>query len=150
MDVRQTLRSNLAAESKAYGYTLSIWGSGAILIHSYGAVAPANVLSFVGGAVLAFGVLAWIAFTAVFSRFAFDHEEDFVVASLIHILAAFGNVAISLAIVGWLHGPLSPWIVFGLIGFHASFSYNVLLLIEHNLYEHIMRWEQQLEEAGRG
>jgi hypothetical protein len=37
MDWRQQLARNLSAETEAYGYTLSVWGGGAILIHQYSA-----------------------------------------------------------------------------------------------------------------
>lgn len=149
MQVLESLRSNLGAESKAYGYTLSIWGSGAMLIAVNGGITPFIILMFIFGAVVGFGVLASVAFRGVFKSVRYDHEETYIVASIIHILASLGNVWLSYMFITLLQPEMGmSWLAF-LIGFHASFSYNVLLLCESYLFEQIVLVEARiLEKVG--
>jgi hypothetical protein len=57
MDPRSRLTNNLTAESEAYGYTLTIWGSGAMLIYKVQTPDLFHILLLTFGAVLGFGVL---------------------------------------------------------------------------------------------
>ncbi|MDY6770752.1 MAG: hypothetical protein SV186_02205 [Candidatus Nanohaloarchaea archaeon] len=145
MQTLETFRSNLSAESKAYGYTLSIWGSGAFLISQY-SLSPPRIGMFILGAVLGFGLLALIAFRGVFSSYSYRHDEQYIVASIIHILASFGNVLLSYLLILATAPYLAPVAVFTLIGLHASFSYNVLLLVEDYMIEEIAAVESTLNE----
>jgi hypothetical protein len=43
MDYRTDLRENLLSESKAYGYTLSVRGAGAMLVRTFGLPRSASV-----------------------------------------------------------------------------------------------------------
>lgn len=52
MDARQRLAQNLTSESEAYGYTLTIWGTGAILINQFGTPGMTQISLYVGGALL--------------------------------------------------------------------------------------------------
>ena len=66
---RTDLRGVLGSSASAYGYTLTIWSSGAMLSHFYGSPSPPKVFSFLGGAVLAFALIGALAFGGVTKRF---------------------------------------------------------------------------------
>lgn len=149
MKLLETLRTNLNEESKAYGYTLSIWGSGAILIGQFGVPPAFEVLMFILGGVIGFGVLAMIAFRGVWKSVERRTQDTYIVASMIHILASFGNVLVSYALIAVLEPAIASKYVFLLVGLHASFSYNMLLLLEEYLSEYIVMAEARItEEVG--
>ncbi|MDY6778359.1 MAG: hypothetical protein SVU32_06835 [Candidatus Nanohaloarchaea archaeon] len=144
MDPLRGLRENLTAMSKAYGYTLSIWGSGATLITYYQVLSPNTILSFVLGGVLGFSMLAFIAFRGIFKSVEYDVEQRMLVASMVHLIASFGTVLLSNLAVRALKPVVSPLLVFFIIGVHASLSYNVFLLVETYLSEHITLLEGRI------
>jgi hypothetical protein len=86
--LRQNLRGSLAAAAAPYGYTLSIWSCGAVSMHTLGSPAPGEVLLFLGGAALGFGLLA----LAVFRAFVVDLEtpdsKRLSLLGTVHILSA--------------------------------------------------------------
>lgn len=146
METFRQLRTNLNDEAKAYGYTLSIWGSGAFLLTTYNALLPEMILFFILGGVSAFAVLAMIAFHQVFTTVDRESDDKIMVAASIHVLAAFGNVLLSYGLVEIMHGMVRPTVVFFVVGFSASYSYNIFLLLETYLSEHIMALEAKLGE----
>lgn len=134
MNSRKRLGQNLIAESKAYGYTLTIWGSGVILFHHYGTPGIFHILSYVGGALVAFGILALIAFDALFRDIEPERSHQLIAMSMIHILASFGNLLVSYFIVIIARAFVFPVVVIFLItGFQATFTYNIFLLVEERL-----------------
>lgn len=66
---RTDLRGVVGSSASAYGYTLTIWSTGAMLSHFYGPPSPPKVLFFLGGAVLAFALVGVLAFGSVTKRF---------------------------------------------------------------------------------
>lgn len=120
------LQINLTDESKAYGYTLAIWGSGASLINAFGFPAGLEVMLYVFGAVVGFGLLAVSVYGAMFGAVPNLEEEEMVVASMIHLLAALGTVGMSIVIAQELPAQMA----FFLAGVNASVTYNLLLLAE--------------------
>lgn len=146
METLRQLRTSLNSEAKAYGYTLSIWGSGALLITTFESLTPEMILLFILGGVSGFGLLAIIAFHQVFRTVDNPREDKVLVAASIHIFAAFGNVLLSYSLVEVMHGIIRPTMLFFIIGFSASFSYNILLLVETYISERIMTIEARLGE----
>lgn len=133
------LHTNLTDESKAYGYTLVIWGSGALLIEQYNFPVLAEVMSFITGAIIGFGLLAVIAWHGVFRDVPVMHDERLTVASMIHFLAALGTISISkLLHVG------DPVTAFFIVGVNASIMYNLLLLLEAVFTEELRGLEEQI------
>lgn len=131
MEPRDRLAQKLTAESEAYGYTLTIWGVGALLIHEYGTPSFPEILAYICGALVAFAVLAVVAFEAVFSEVAPEDSQQLVVTSMVHVLATAGNLVLSYLVVGAVAGaPVPSSAGFLLVSFQATFVYNVLLLIE--------------------
>ncbi|MDY6768957.1 MAG: hypothetical protein SVW02_02520 [Candidatus Nanohaloarchaea archaeon] len=126
MSVRGRLRINLIDESKAYGYTLVIWGSGAALIDAFGFPSAMKVMLYVLGAVVGFGILALIVYGNVFRRVENIRDDAMVAASSIHLIAALGTIAVVMLFADTL--PVA-WSFF-LAGVNATVTYNILLLVE--------------------
>src|SRR5918911_4480381 len=57
MDYRAGLRSAVDTAALPYGYTVTMWSSGQVLIHYHGAPSLPLVWLFAGGALAAFGLL---------------------------------------------------------------------------------------------
>ena len=59
---RSHLKTAVASSAAPYGYTLTIWTSGAVTTHSRGIPTAWEALLFLAGAVLGFGVTAALAY----------------------------------------------------------------------------------------
>lgn len=135
MEPSQRLAHNLVAESKAYGYTLAIWGAGALLIHKFGTPDSLEIGLYVGGALAAIALLTAVAFRGILA----EHERDnqgVAAASMVHILATGGNLVVSYVLVLIVEriGLPEP-VSFVLVGFQTTCLYNVFLLCEHAVVE---------------
>ncbi len=139
-NAREKLAANLVATSKAYGYTLCVWGSGAVLIAEYGLPQAMAVLLYVVGAVTGFGLLATVVYGTLFSEVEEIHEDHILAATMIHYVAAPLTVAGSLLIARHTH----PMAGFFLAGANATIGYNVLLLVESLVYEELNALEDRL------
>jgi hypothetical protein len=58
---RSAVHLVLERSAVPYGYTLTVWSSGAMLMHRHGAPPPLDVFLFLGGGALAFAVLVLAA-----------------------------------------------------------------------------------------
>lgn len=131
MDLRQQLARNLVNESEAYGYTLSIWGGGSILINQYGTPTISQILLYIGGALIAFATLAVIAFPHLFTEQETGQSRQLIIASTIHIIATFGSLGIAYLIIRLVITSAVPaWISFLFIGFQLTLTYNLFVLTE--------------------
>jgi hypothetical protein len=131
MNPVERLASNLLSESRAYGYTLCIWGGGEMLVTQYGTPDLVDIVVFVAGAVVAFGALAAIAFGSAFATAEADHESNPIVASTVHVVATLGSVLVShLVAVAVLAAGIPTAAAFAAVGFQATTAYNGLLLFE--------------------
>lgn len=145
MDTLEQLRENLTEESKAYGYTLSVWGAGALLLNAY-PFGHLKILVYILGAVVGFGLLSFLAFKGFFKSVDAKHVDKFIVASMIHILASLGNVFLSWVLIILLQGAMAEIWIFFVVGIHVTFSYNVLLLVEEWFSEYIVALEARMAE----
>jgi hypothetical protein len=144
--IDDVLKRNTTEESIAYGYTLSIWGSGAFLIQ-FLELTPLSVLAYVFGGVVGFGLLASVVFSDLFGDVSGAGTRDrLIVASMIHIFASFGNVLASYGLVVALKGLMNPVFIFFLIGVHATVTYNLMLVVEELISVRLYRFEQRMEE----
>jgi hypothetical protein len=64
------LRTTVAASAAPYGYTLTIWTSGAVLSHARGLPRTGDALLFLTGAVGAYAIVGLLAFGGVWERLA--------------------------------------------------------------------------------
>ena len=67
---RPALRAAVAASAAPYGYTLTIWTSGAVLSHARGIPSAADALLFMAGAVVAYALVGGLALGGVPERLA--------------------------------------------------------------------------------
>lgn len=58
----KSLRSAVGSSAAPYGFTLSVWTTGAVIMHAQGTPTPINVLEFAAGSVLAFAFVGFLAF----------------------------------------------------------------------------------------
>ena len=86
--LRAALGTTVAATAAPYGYTISIWSSGAVLMRVHGIPPTAAVLAFVGGAVLAFGLLRSLARGALAGAEIVGHPGDRAHAGAMNWIAA--------------------------------------------------------------
>ncbi len=142
MKLRRRLRSNLKSESEAYGYTLSLWGSGALLLQGF-EMQAFEVLIFVLGGVIGFGILALAAFRHLLSDADVQEDEDILTGSMVHILASIGTVLISYGLVTAGSGVQLEYLAF-IVGINTTFSYNILLLVEEVVYNDLYRLESSV------
>lgn len=129
MEYRTRLAANLASESEAYGYTLTVWGSGALLIHTYSVPGVARILSFVAGALAGFGLLAALAFEGFSAEMRVEESPSSLVVSAIHVVSTGGALAVVSLVVDVVPEQW-PLATFFAVGALATVTYNVLLLLE--------------------
>lgn len=141
MDPISALERNLAVESKAYGYTLTIWGAGALVINVYGVPTAIEVFAYVVGALGGFAVLAAFAFTGFFVEESDERTVNVVVASMVHVFATLGNLVVSYLLLTFVETTAPGTLAFALIGMQATVGYNLLLLFE----ESIAKWIAERE-----
>lgn len=120
------LRINLTDESKAYGYTLVIWGSGAALINAFGFPATSHILLYIIGALAGFALLAAPVYGGFLGRIPNRKDEEMIVASMIHLIAALGAITVATQLAVMLPADTA----FFLCGVNASVTYNLLMLVE--------------------
>lgn len=147
MDFADRLAGNLTAEAQAYGYTLTVWGAGAMLVSAYGPPDVTSVFLYVSGALVGFGALAAVAFGGLFERRDSSPSSTLLAASTIHVAATLGNLAVSYAAVVAARGVELPasWTFF-LVGVQATATYNLLLLLE----EYVVRRARGMGAGGSG
>ncbi|UPV74713.1 hypothetical protein M0R89_01255 [Halorussus limi] len=138
MDPRGRLAHNLTAESEAYGYTLTIWGSGAMLIYKVQTPDLFHILLLAFGAILGFAVLGAFAFQQMV-REPEQGDTPLVVTSMVHLVSTLGNLVVAYLLVRFVVSHSTPrWLAFPLVGFQATVLYNVLLLLEDFLSERLV------------
>jgi hypothetical protein len=102
----------VAASAAPYGYTISIWSSGAVLMNSHGTPHVAEVFAFVAGALIGFGLMGLFARGGLTRAEPNEHAPDRVLAGAMHWLAAgaaVGAAALVARIGGWEAWPLAAF-----------------------------------------
>ncbi|MDY6774215.1 MAG: hypothetical protein SVS85_03360 [Candidatus Nanohaloarchaea archaeon] len=132
------LRSVLADESKAYGFTIAFWGSGTLLITQFGLPGIENVLLYALGAITGFGLISLLAFRSVLKHVKLM-RPNFLVASMVHYLAALTPILVTYSLLG-----LGESYAFFLSGASVSVVYNLLILAEELFFEEIRAIEEKL------
>lgn len=111
--LRAALGATISASAAPYGYTLTIWGSGAIVIHSHGSPSAGDVFLFIAGALAGFDVLGALARGALARKESLQSRQDRVLAAALDwvaVGAAAGAVALLAEIPGWV-----PWLIAPLV-----------------------------------
>ncbi len=118
--VRAGLGTIVAASAAPYGYTLTIWSSGAVLIDAHGKPSVGAVFLFLAGAVFGFTALGLLAQGPLANRRSIGGRRNRIIAGAldwIAVGAAVGAVALLAKTPGWVAWPLGS--------FAATFIYLV-------------------------
>jgi hypothetical protein len=127
--VRAALGTTVAASAAPYGYTVTLWSSGAILIRSHGLPPVAEVFAFAAGALCGFGLMGLLARGALTSMESLGDAAVRVSAGALNWFAvgtAVGVVALISEIHGWEVWPLSSFIATALYVLLASLQLAVV------------------------
>ena len=112
MTLRAALGTMVAASAAPYGYTVSLWSSGAVLMHFHGSPDVAEVFGFIAGALTGFGIMGLLARGALARDESLHDARDRVLAGMFHWLAvgtAVGTVTLLAQLDGWEAWPLGSF-----------------------------------------
>lgn len=130
---RKHLAERVASESEAYGYTLTVWGTGALLIHHFGSPGFGSIVAFVLGAVAGFALVVTVTASGLFQRIRSNNREynrhRFAIAT-VHILSTLGAIGANAALIAVLGRWAPSWAILAVAGFVATVVYNTLLTLE--------------------
>ena len=114
---RRTLQASISslvvASAAPYGYTLTIWSSGALLLRSHGVPSVGDVCIFVAGAITGFNLLALVVVDTLEGTVSIDRRVDRLLAGVLDWVAlgvVVGAMSLLSEIRGWL-----PWLVVPLV-----------------------------------
>ncbi|MFB6140625.1 MAG: hypothetical protein ABEJ26_09355 [Halosimplex sp.] len=130
MDARDRLRKNIVAESRPYGYSLTVWSGGHLLVAVYGIPSVLDVFAYVAGALGTFVVLTAIAFGGVVATTSLGGRKELLGVTATHVVAT----AVTLS-GGWLllltvRSAVSQVVSFLVLAIAMTLSYHLLLLLE--------------------
>lgn len=138
MGHRDRLARTLLDESWAYGYTLTIWGSGAFLIAEFGVPTHVDVVAYITGSLLGFAALAWYSYGGLTVSVDREPRQVETVAEMVHLAATLLNLLLVLGVLVALNrADVTPPLVFALAGVQATVGYSVFLLVEGYLGEEL-------------
>ena len=120
---RAHLRSAVATSAAPYGYTLTVWTSGAVISHARGIPTAWEALLFLAGAVAGFGLTAGLAYGRPSEIFAPREHGS------VRLWGGFHLVSVGLAIAGTalITSLITSPIVWLAVGFAATFIYLVVI-----------------------
>ncbi|HEX3317239.1 MAG TPA: hypothetical protein VHR88_04425 [Solirubrobacteraceae bacterium] len=99
----------MSSSAAPYGYTISVWSSGAVLIHFRGPPNVGDVFGFAAGALAGFTVLGLFVHRCLRATEAVHSSTERTLAGVLHwfaIGAALGAVALIAEIPSWVAWPL--------------------------------------------
>lgn len=100
----------VSTSAAPYGYTLTVWSSGALLIHFRGAPAVWEVFLFLVGAIVAFAALWLLGHRPIERSDPISHHSARALAGALDLFAvgvAVGAAALISMIPGWIAWPLT-------------------------------------------
>jgi hypothetical protein len=119
---RHAVRQAASMSVAPYGYTLTVWTSGAVLTHAHGVPSTADALLFMVGGVVAFGLVGVAGFGHIRARMTVDPKPPAVWGGL-HLISVAASILAVTAVAHGIAGAES-W---PLGGFAATLIYLVLL-----------------------
>ena len=125
---KRSLRSALASEAKAYGFTLVIWGTGAMVVGNQGFPSPFQVFAFVGGALTAMALVLMIAFGDLRRPWREEDPERYAFGA-IHIVSVVSALLVAWGSSGIVFGTA----VFFIVPFLAVLTHQMVLAVEIRL-----------------
>jgi hypothetical protein len=131
-DYRKRLRGSVAQSAAPYGYTLTIWTSGAIVAHVQGVPATVHALVFAGGAILAFMLIGVLAFGRPEHLLRPPREPAVEVWGAFHLPVVGAAVGLATVIAHGVENAVVCWL---LVGFLSTASYLLLIALQFMLAE---------------
>lgn len=129
---RRFLKDTLARESRAYGFTIAFWGSGAMILNQLGVPTALEIITFGIGSVLGFGLLTLYVYRDALNPVK-DEDVKIVALSMIHYIAAV------IPIVGaYFLASLPGLWAYLTTGMLTSIGYNFGMVIEERLAEKLV------------
>lgn len=136
------LRSALVRESRAYGFTIAFWGSGAMLIKTHGLPILTEALLYGLGAVIGFGLMTLLAYRSPLKKIGEEKGEEVVLLGMVHFLAAL----IPIVATHYL-AQLPVEYAFFLSGIGVTSLYNIGMIVEEQLSEEALKLERKLDKT---
>jgi hypothetical protein len=122
---RAALESAVSGSAAPYGYTLTVWTTGAIVIHARGLPTTVDAVLFVAGAIGGFVVSGLVAFGGVRSRLTLRPNRA-ALWSAFHV-GSVGVAVLAAGVVGHLLVHTAAW---PLSGFVATVLYLCLYALQ--------------------
>lgn len=110
--LRSGVATIVSSSAAPYGYTITVWSSGALLMHTHGPPAVRDVFLFAIGALIGFGVLGVLASGPLSDVRPIERGSDRVVAGMLDwvaVGASLGAVALLAQIHGGVAWPLGSF-----------------------------------------
>lgn len=121
-DYRSQLRGLAASSAAPYGYTLTLWTSGAVTIGAEGLLSELDALLLLAGALLGFGTVGAGAFEGLDVGLDPGPRDEVRLWGALHLPSVGLTLLAVSSITGQVHGPA----VWALVGFVATSSYLLL------------------------
>lgn len=102
---RAALGTIVSASAAPYGYTISLWSSGALLARMHGLPTVAEIFLFLTGALLGFAVVGSFAAGALRTTMPLSPGQGHVLTGLLHWFSvglAVGSVALVAEVPSWI------------------------------------------------
>ncbi len=142
---RTHLKGAVAASAAPYGYTLTIWTSGAVATHGHGIPTAWEALLFLGGAVVGFAVTAAIAHGSHSATFARDQYLPVRVWGGFHLVSVGAAIGLSAVASKFVQSP-EVWLV---VGFVATAVYLTAVAAQFTIAERHEPEPANQEPSGR-
>ena len=123
MDYRHHLRAVVAASAAPYGYTLTLWTTGAVASHAEGLPSAVDALLLLAGAVTGFAAVGAYAFGSVNEVLVPRIKGEVRVWGGVHLPSVGASIVLVALIIHALHG-VSVWPV---VGFVATATYLLVI-----------------------
>ena len=116
--LRAAFGTTISASAAPYGYTISIWSTGAVLMHLRGSPNVLDVASFIVGALTGFAALGLLAHGALQRTAPLEEVGERVLAGMLHWFAVGCAVGIAT-----LLAEIHSWVAWALGSFAATSVY---------------------------
>lgn len=132
MDYRSHLRAVVAASAAPYGYTLTLWTSGAVATHELGVPSALDALLLLAGAVTAFAAVGAFAYGGINGVLAPRTRGDIRVWGGLHLPSVGSSIFLVAVVTRLMHGH-PGWL---LVGFTATSTYLLVIGLQFWLATH--------------
>jgi len=139
---RHGLRKAVGTSAGPYGYTLTVWTTGAVLIHARGVPTTAEALLFMFGAVIGFSVVGALAFRSNPSVRARSVSHPVLWGSF-HFIPVAASVGAASLVAHFLEGSAAwPLAGFTATAIYLTFVAAQITFFEEQVFEDL---EQEVE-----